>query len=296
MKTLQTQCDLEQTNSFFQVFYSYFVDQSCEPFIQSSDYREALSFCTTRSVFGLHHRRIFRNRFRSISEEEWTAAQTFLLSHTLLKLKVLHNTTSLIKYPNINPAYDQMFKPKKTQLLQSWSIHDHPSSEQCGRSFCSTCSWKTSHFLWQVWQTFKHHVRSDVPVRISTGTSGHADSNRTHLHFHHRFYCARWSQAAPGTVQRTTSVSFHFSFFPCVLTSCQISALFELHPVCFALQKSCSVTAGEFPPSSFEKQFLRTRFCLIMELYLRFSFLKVLTGGNVSTVTPLLYLFGIWPY
>lgn len=130
MKTLQTQCDLEQTNSFFQVFYSYFVDQSCEPFIQSSDYREALSFCTTRSVFGLHHRRIFRNRFRSISEEEWTAAQTFLLSHTLLKLKVLHNTTSLIKYPNINPAYDQMFKPKKTQLLQSWSIHDHPSSEQ----------------------------------------------------------------------------------------------------------------------------------------------------------------------
>lgn len=130
VKTLQTQCDLEQTNSFFQVFYSYFVDQSCEPFIQSSDYREALSFCTTRSVFGLHHRRIFRNRFRSISEEEWTAAQTFLLSHTLLKLKVLHNTTSLIKYPNINPAYDQMFKPKKTQLLQSWSIHDHLSSEQ----------------------------------------------------------------------------------------------------------------------------------------------------------------------
>lgn len=109
----KTQCDPEQTNSFFQVFYSCFVDQSCEAFIKSSDYREALSLCTTRSVFGLHHRRIFRKRFRSISEEERTAAQTFLLSHTLLKLKVLHNATSLIKYPNINPAHDQMFKQKK---------------------------------------------------------------------------------------------------------------------------------------------------------------------------------------
>lgn len=174
MKTLQTQCDLEQTNSFFQVFYSYFVDQSCEPFIQSSDYREALSFCTTRSVFGLHHRRIFRNRFRSISEEEWTAAQTFLLSHTLLKLKVLHNTTSLIKYPNINPAYDQMFKPKKTQLLQSWSIHDHPSSEQT------------------VWKEFLLHLQLEHFTFSLTGLAN--------------FYTSRQ--------ERCTSTDFHWHFWP----------------------------------------------------------------------------------